>query len=167
MKHFIDPTTNEVYGYEEDGSQDEFIPSRLVLMTDPWPPLPTLAEIKSTKVEQLNTLCSSEITSGFQSSALGSLHTYPSTVIDQNNMAVNVLSSLYPSLPGEWVTPQLCADNNGMWQYRMHTAEQIQGVGSDGKNTILALLVKKAGLQDQVMAATTINEVQLIVWRER
>ena len=164
MKHYIDPITNEVFAFEEDGSQDGFIPSQLELMTTPWPPLPTLEEEKALRIELLNISCSTEIVSGFTSSALGAVHTYPSTVIDQNNMAVNVLSSLYPSLPEEWTTPQLCADSNGVWQYRMHMAAQIQQVGSDGKSTILALLIKKAGLQGQVMAAGTINEIQSIVW---
>ena len=164
MKHYIDPITNEVFAFEEDGSQDAFIPPRLELMTTPWPPLPTLEEVKALRVEFLNISCSTEIVSGFFSSALGSDHTYPSTVIDQNNMAVNVLSSLYPSLPEGWTTPQLCADSSGVWQYRMHTAAQIQTVGSDGKSKILALLIKKAGLQGQVMAAGTIEEVQSIVW---
>jgi len=34
MKHYIDNTTNEIYAYEADGSQDEFIKDGLVLLTD-------------------------------------------------------------------------------------------------------------------------------------
>lgn len=34
MKHYKDPTTNEVYAYEADGSQDEFIKEGLVAITD-------------------------------------------------------------------------------------------------------------------------------------
>ena len=34
MKHYKDPTTNEVYAYEADGSQDEFIKPRLVPIAD-------------------------------------------------------------------------------------------------------------------------------------
>ena len=34
MKHFKDPATNEVYAYEADGSQDDFIRENLVAITD-------------------------------------------------------------------------------------------------------------------------------------
>lgn len=34
MKHYKDPTTNEVYAYEADGSQDAFIKEGLVAITD-------------------------------------------------------------------------------------------------------------------------------------
>jgi hypothetical protein len=34
MKHYKDPNTNELYAYEADGSQDEFIKEGLVAITD-------------------------------------------------------------------------------------------------------------------------------------
>jgi hypothetical protein len=34
MKHYKDPNTNEIYAYESDGSQDAWIDSRLVLITE-------------------------------------------------------------------------------------------------------------------------------------
>jgi hypothetical protein len=34
MKNYKDPTTNEVYAYEADGSQDEFIKPGLIAVTD-------------------------------------------------------------------------------------------------------------------------------------
>ena len=34
MKHYKDPNTNEVYAYEADGSQDEFIKDGLVAISD-------------------------------------------------------------------------------------------------------------------------------------
>jgi hypothetical protein len=34
MKHYKDPTTNELYAYEADGSQDAFIKEGLVAVTD-------------------------------------------------------------------------------------------------------------------------------------
>ena len=34
MKHYKDPNTNEVYAYEADGSQDEFIKPGLVPISD-------------------------------------------------------------------------------------------------------------------------------------
>lgn len=34
MKHYKDPNTNEIYAYEADGSQDEFIKPGLIAITD-------------------------------------------------------------------------------------------------------------------------------------
>lgn len=34
MKHYKDPNTNEVYAYEADGSQDEFIKNGLLAITN-------------------------------------------------------------------------------------------------------------------------------------
>lgn len=34
MKHYIDNKTKEVFAYESDGSQDDFIPKGLVSITD-------------------------------------------------------------------------------------------------------------------------------------
>lgn len=34
MKHYKNPNTNEVYAYEADGSQDEFVKDGLVAITD-------------------------------------------------------------------------------------------------------------------------------------
>jgi hypothetical protein len=34
MKHYKDPKTNEIFAFESDGSDDEFIPAHLVSITD-------------------------------------------------------------------------------------------------------------------------------------
>ena len=34
MKHYIDTSTNEIYAYETDGSQDDYIKSNLVPIND-------------------------------------------------------------------------------------------------------------------------------------
>lgn len=34
MKHYKDPNNNELYAYESDGSQDEFIPTHYIQITD-------------------------------------------------------------------------------------------------------------------------------------
>ncbi len=108
--------------------------------------------------------CAAAIIGGFQSSALGKAYTYPSQQTDQANLAANVLSSRYPGLPANWTTLQLCADSKGVWDYRPHTAAQIQQVGSDGKAAIMACLTKNATLQAQIKAASDVATVQQIVW---
>ena len=123
-----------------------------------------LAQAQAAQIAIITQACAAAITSGFISSALGSAHTYPSGLTDQANLAANVLSSLLPGLPSTWTTPQLCQDANGVWAYVAHTAAQIQQVGSDGKAAILGYLTKKASLQAEIEAATTVASVNAIVW---
>ena len=123
-----------------------------------------LAQAQAAQIAIITQACAGAITGGFSSSALGSAHTYPSGLTDQANLAANVVSSLLPGLPSTWTTPQICSDANGVWAYVAHTAAQIQQVGSDGKAAILASLAKKASLQAEIEAATTVAAVQAIVW---
>lgn len=121
-------------------------------------------QVKQAQLAIVGAACAAAITDGFQSSALGKAYTYPSGQTDQANLAANVLSSMYPNLPANWATPQLCADSKGVWDYRPHTAAQIQQVGSDGKAAILACLTKNAALQAQIKAAPDAASAQQIVW---
>lgn len=131
------------------------------------PPAPMaaqlLAQAQAAQIAIITQACAAAITSGFTSSALSSAHTYPSGLTDQANLTANVLSSLLPGLPSTWTAPQLCCDTNGVWAYVAHTAAQIQQVGSDGKAAILGYLTKKASLQAEIEAATTVSAVQAIV----
>lgn len=49
MKHYIDPKTKDIFAYEADGSQDEFIKPGLVPISDG-----ELAELRKPTQEQLN-----------------------------------------------------------------------------------------------------------------
>lgn len=129
------------------------------------PPAPTLAELKSIKITQLSADAQAAIYAGFESSALGSAHTYPAQNLDQQNLSASVLASLMPGLPAEWVTPFWCQDiATGVWDFRLHTAPQIQQAGQDGKSAILAALVKNKTLADQVVAAATAEQVEAVAW---
>lgn len=108
--------------------------------------------------------CDNAIVGGFISNALGGAYTYPSKVVDQNNLAANVLSSMYPNLATTWTTPQLCADTNGVWAYKAHSVQAIQQVGTDGKSAIMACLIKNATLQAQITAASTLAALNAIIW---
>ena len=63
-----------------------------------------------------------------------------------------------------WTTPFWCEDAAGNWAWVNHTSAQIQKVGVDGKQAILACMAKNAGLAAQVAAATTVAAVQAITW---
>lgn len=125
-------------------------------------PSTTLAQARESKIEELSGACRTQIYAGFQSSALGAVHTYPANDKDQANLAGSVVASLLPGLPTNWTTPFWCQDKSGVWAFVPHTAAQIQQVGIDGKAAIVAALEKNAILAAQVMACTTIAEVQAI-----
>lgn len=133
--------------------------------TQTWAQVPTpLFMAQATQSATLNAACANAIVSGFTSSALGSVHTYPSKTTDQLNLTASYASSLAPNLPTDWATPFWCADSSGKWAWVNHTASQIQQVGSDGKAAVLAYQSQNAALQTQVNAATTVDAVAAIVW---
>lgn len=127
-------------------------------------PAEVLASCQAMKDLELSNACQDEITSNMTSSALGSSHTYPSKIIDQQNLTANVLSSLFPGLASDWVTYHMCADTSEAWAFRPHTAAQIQAVGEDMKSFISAALIKLNTLRASVYAATTPGTVVTITW---
>lgn len=130
----------------------------------PFPAM-TLADAKTKQIAILNAACQAQIYAGFDSSALGAVYHYPAKDRDQSNLAASVIASLYSGLPTGWTTPFWCADGNGVWSLRPHTAAQIQQVGADGKTAILSGITKNANLAAQVAAVTTtVAAVQAIVW---
>lgn len=113
-----------------------------------------LVDAQLNKVSQA---CTDAIVGGFKSSALGTVHHYPSNLLDQQNLSANVLSSLLPNLPVDWTTMQLCGSDalvakDQVWMYRAHTVTQIQQVGSDGKASVMVNLALNASLANQLKA---------------
>lgn len=119
--------------------------------------------VRTAKVEAMSAACGAAIVAGFKSSALGAQHTYPAKLTDQANLTGSILDSLIPGLPAGWTTPFWCADTDGVWEYRPHTATQIQQAGRDGKAAILACMAKNEALVAQIMAST-IAEIDQIHW---
>lgn len=132
----------------------------------PPPPAPVvpLVELQAMKIAEINAACQSSIYAGFTSTALGALYTYPAKSLDQQNLSASVLASLMPGNPLDWTTPFWCADAGGVWDFRAHTAAQIQRCGQDGKAAILVALGKNKMLADQVAASTTADQLAAIVW---
>jgi hypothetical protein len=123
-----------------------------------------LSNAKNTQSVIITNSCQAAIISGVTSSALGVPHTYPTKLVDQQNLAANVMSSILPGLPVDWSTPQICANQDAVWAYVQHSAAQIQQVGSDVKTAIEAMLLKNHALQAQIQAAITIADVLAIVF---
>lgn len=119
---------------------------------------------QSAKAIEIDSACREAILSGFDSDALGTEHHYPAKMTDQQNLASSVLDSLLPGLPADWTTPYWCADVYGVWELRSHTALQIQQVGKEAKAAILLAMNRNEVLQQQVAAASTVQELESILW---
>lgn len=116
-----------------------------------------LAEAKSLKVAEINTKAESLITSGFNSSALGSPHTYQSDRDDQLNLLGTYqagVDSLFKCLPS----------NSEEWEWKLHTPEQLKQVIQDGAAYKSELLQRANLLKGQVKAATVKRELNSIAW---
>ena len=128
------------------------------------PPDLPLTTVQAEQSAIITAACAKAITSGFSSSALGSLHTYPSKITDQQNISANVLASLLPGIASTWTTLQICQDSAGAWAYLPHTAAQIQQVAVDMKAWIQSCIAKKATLEASIAAATTNDQVEAVLW---
>jgi hypothetical protein len=124
------------------------------------PPAPTSAQLvataKATQIALLTSACGTTITSGFISSALGTAYTYPSKPNDQANLVGAVTAGISVNT---WVM-----DKNGTWSKQLHTAAQIKQVLVDGATAYQMCSDKLATLIDNINTATTVADVQAIVW---
>lgn len=123
-----------------------------------------LLELQLKKSAEIDNACRLKIVSGFKSSALGGEYFYPSKVIDQQNLAASVLASYDPTNSNDWLTPFWCADIDGNWDFRPHTASQIREVGRDAKSAILGYQFHNEQLQTQIKAASTKEQLDAITW---
>ncbi|NTF32293.1 hypothetical protein [Rhizobium skierniewicense] len=123
-----------------------------------------LDQLKADRVAALTMDCALAIVGGYVSSALGSVHTYPSKQTDQINMMGSVTASLMPGLAADWQTPFWCQDANGIWGYKLHDVSQIQQAGSDGKAHVVTCQTILENLNAKVAAAETEADVDNIVW---
>lgn len=118
------------------------------------------------KADAISSCCADAILAGFVSSALGKPHTYPTKPNDQANLTGSVVRSFYPSVDADWRTPFWCADDDGAWEFRLHTAAQIQQVGDDAVAARLNCMGINEQLQAQILDAETPAEIAAITWPE-
>lgn len=125
-----------------------------------------LLERKQAKIASLSAACRQAITADFLCDALGEPHWYPQKETDQLNLASSVLDSTLAQDQSQWTSPFWCATEEGVWDFRIHTATQLQQVGALSKARILALMAKNKGLADRVAMAETIEDVDRISWEQ-
>jgi hypothetical protein len=130
--------------------------------------VPTAAELlataKDAQIAQIEAASMSAQTSGFTSSALGSAYSYPSGIQDQANLNAVATLSTFPGQPTDATYLFWCTSSADVSGFVSHTAQQIQQVGRDALAAIMSQKSKQWTLTQQITAATTIAEVQTIVW---
>lgn len=146
-------------GAQTDAALNEVL-SAYGLAVHPSP----LDALKADQSAKLNEACAAAIVAGFASDALGSAHVYPSTQVDQINLSGSVMASLLPGNAADWTTAFWCRDEAGAWDFRAHTAEEIQQVGRDGKAHVLACQTKLGALNQQIANAATAEAVLSVAW---
>lgn len=143
---------------------EEFIHFQLRIDTETenliWTPRSdgTLDDAKIKKLKQLAQMRDTQISTSFQSLALGTLHTYNFSSSAQSDFrGKGLLLSLNPSISSVmWATLE-----NGFVQ---HSREQFIQVITDGGAHEETLKFKYFQLENQVNSSTTIESVNAITW---
>ena len=107
----------------------------------------------------INRACEAAITAGFTSEALGAPHIYSSQLDDQLNLTGAVLRGLD--------MPYACRDEQGVKEFRLHTADQLRQVGDDFTLYKLQLLQHANALKQQLDAALEAGDLaalESITW---
>jgi len=122
-----------------------------------------LAAARAAKRDELIAACIAAITAGFTSDALGSNHFYPCQATDQTNLAAVVIESLLTPEQTEKLFPFWCYDG-ATWERREHTHAQIRAVGLAAVPHVRDKQDRLRDLRLQVLAATTVEQINGIVW---
>jgi hypothetical protein len=125
------------------------------------------ATAQAARVAALTAACQAAIVGGFVSEALGAPHTYPSAATDQINMLGRVAQA---QIDPATALSFWCASSAGVWAKRAHSAAQMIRVGLDAAAWVVANSDRltgadgAGGLVGQVLAATTLAEIEAVTW---
>lgn len=120
-------------------------------------------DAKKQKQAHLKFAASSAITSGVSSDALGAVHIYPTTKDDQAYLTARYSKAVALG-PAGAPYKFMCADGNGVWARRDHTAEQIIAVSLAVEGHITAQLNKLDTLTYALAVAVDVAAIEAIVW---
>lgn len=134
--------------------QAGYIPNWNGLTWDLVVKIEDLMDSKNLKIEELSTNTENSIISGFESIALGAIHTYQSDRDDQTNLMGLVVSNSDELFK--------CQDSNGVWSYKLHTVAQLKQVFDDGKTVKLNILVDFNTKKEAILNASTQEELDSI-----
>lgn len=133
---------------------------------------PDVATIKVRRIAMLQTMCAEACIGGAISNSLGSPHFYPTSLLDQQNLAASVTASLNPLVSENWSVVMWCCvpGDDTTWALRAHTKQQIQSLGED---VLRAIETHRVKLRDLVATISRVPDdpipsnaeyVQSIVW---
>ncbi|MBP2638992.1 MAG: hypothetical protein H6Q72_4899 [Firmicutes bacterium] len=130
----------------------------------------TLNDAKTAKLLSLSSLAATAYTSGFSSSATGSVLWYDSDTNTQHDITDAVLlaiasteqfSTLYPS--GIIIRAKASRDAEDCTKVKyIHTATQVITLGTDMRTMLSAIKTKVWEYQEQIYACMTVKEVEAI-----
>lgn len=125
----------------------------------------SLENKKKRKIAELREACRVHIFAGFDSDALGVVHRYPAkqdnTNFDQTNIVAHQSSAI--NNPNK-TYKIMCADENGVWERRKHTAQQTIEVGEALTTFKDEAIEKLDKLIKKVNRAKTENGLNKINW---
>lgn len=121
----------------------------------PQPMQMTLQQAQAAQITALSQACSSAITSGFASSALGSANQYPSGTTDQVNQNTVAQSASGGAL---W------CESGGTWSFKQHTQMQAQAVVASFATWLNKCQAQLVALSEQVTASSSVDSAQTIAW---
>jgi len=114
-----------------------------------------LDQARIDKITEMSHETRIRIESGFPSSALGSEHFYDSELEDQ----LNLIGSVTAGTDTYYACTEVAT---GIKAYRFHTIAQLRVIIEDGKNVKLINLQQFNTARDNVMAATTLAEIEAV-----
>lgn len=117
----------------------------------------SLTELQTEKRNEIRAACTVAIEAGFDSSALGDPHHYPSK---RGEDQVNLVGAV--ATGGDIGFP--CRDSAGKWQRKLHTAAQIAQVLADGATLKQQYLERYDVKTAEIDAAADETEINLISW---
>lgn len=118
-------------------------------------PLP-LSTYKDTQKALVGSSCKTAIVGGFTSNATGNVLTYPSDTVTQMNITMMATSGSGGAI---W-----CKNSANNWSFLQHTAANVLQVQKDMNTFIQTQQTKYSQLLTQIDAATTIEQIQSIIW---
>lgn len=135
------------------------------------PEEPTPEEQQAAKLQEIDTWTAQHITGGFVSSALGASHTYDSEQVDQDNIKLMHAASMSPSFETDptyqgHVPIRAIPVGQTVKVVLMHNKTQLQALIDDMARHIGSCKQIGWQLQATVAAATTKEELNVIVWPE-
>jgi len=114
-----------------------------------------LAAAQAAQIASLYAACSSAITAGFTSNALGAAHSYPSTLMDQSNQVTVSNNAAGGSL---W------CETGSAWAFVTHTQAQARQVVADFSKYLNSKQSELVNLTTIVNTASIVAAVQAVAW---